>query len=57
MKTYTATYTTDKGLTFKRMSVQEENYTNAYINVLLKIPREGIITALIEAREKRRVTR
>ena len=51
METYTATYTTDNGLTFQTMSVQEANFTKAYITVLLKIPREGMITDLTKARE------
>lgn len=46
MKNWIATYTEDKGVTYKTMTVQEISYTQAYIAVALKT--EGIITDLKE---------
>lgn len=52
MKLWEVTYTLDKGQTYKTMSVRERDRSKAYIAVLLKIPREGIITDVVEIQEE-----
>lgn len=48
MKNWEVTYTEDNGLTYKTMTTEAEDKTKAYINVVLKIARDGIITDIKE---------
>jgi hypothetical protein len=48
MKSWKVTYTEDNGLTYKTMTTEAETYSKAYINVLLKISKEGMVTEVTE---------
>jgi len=48
MKNWIVTYTEDKGLTYKTMTTEAEDYTKAYLNVLFKISKDGMITEVKE---------
>ena len=48
MKNYIATYTEDKGMTYKTVTTTARTYTEAYINIALKISASGEIAELFE---------
>jgi hypothetical protein len=45
LKVFYITYTEDKGVSFKRISVPAENLTQAYVELQLRLP-EAEITAI-----------
>ena len=51
MKSWKATYTEDIGTTYKTMTTEAETFTDAYINIVVKISKNGIITELEEIKE------